>query len=127
MDLTGSDGTYIYFTPSVFMPLRTNPFLSENRMSDIDFGYRDNFSMVGNYKIPAGYKADAIPKSVTLQMPDQSITFRRIIGEQDGTIVVRYVMDYKKSIYFKEDYNQIHEFYRKMHEAINEQVVLKKS
>jgi hypothetical protein len=127
MDLTGSDGTYIYFTPSVFAPLRTNPFLSESRMSDIDFGYRDNFSMVGNYKIPAGYKTDALPKSVTLQMPDQSITFRRIIGEQDGAIVVRFVIDYKKSIYFKEDYNQIHEFYRKMHEAINEQVVLKKS
>lgn len=127
IDLTGSDGNYIYFTPSVFTPLRSNPFLSESRMSDIDFGYRDNFSMVGNYKIPAGYKADALPKSVTLTMPDQSMTFRRIIGEQDGAIVVRYIMDYKKSIYFKEDYDQIHEFYKKMHEAINEQVVLKKS
>ena len=127
MDLTGSDGTYIYFIPSVFAPLRTNPFLAENRMSDIDFGYRDNFSLVGNYKIPDGYKADALPKNIILQMPDQSITFRRIVGEQNGSIVVRYLMDHKKSIYFKEDYGQIHEFYKKMHEAINEQVVLKKS
>ncbi|MES2278561.1 MAG: DUF3857 domain-containing protein [Bacteroidota bacterium] len=126
LDLTGSDGNYIYFAPAMFAPLRTNPFLNETRMSDIDFGYRDNFSMVGNYKIPEGFKADALPKNITMQMPDQSIIFRRIIGEQDGNIVVRYMMDYKKSIYFKEDYAQLYDFYKKLHELMNEQIVLKK-
>jgi len=125
-DLTGSDGTYIYFVPGMFVPLRTNPFLSENRMSDIDFGYRDNFSMAGNYKIPDGYKADVLPKNITLQMPDQSITFKRVIGEQDGTLVVRYVIDYKKPNYTKEEYADLYDFYKKLHELINEQIVLKK-
>jgi len=127
LDLTGSDGSYIYFKPAQFTPLRSNPFMSENRLSDIDFAYRDNFSMVGNYKLPAGYKIDALPKNVTMQMPDQSITFRRIVGEQDGAIVVRFVMDYKKAIYFKEDYGEIFDFYKKLQELMNEQVVLKKS
>jgi hypothetical protein len=127
LDLTGSDGTYIYFNPAQFSPLRTNPFLSENRMSDIDFGYRDNFSLLGNYKLPAGYKTDALPKNITLQMPDNSIVFRRIVMEQDGSVLVRYVMDYKKVLFFKEDYAQLFDFYKKLHELMNEQVVLKKS
>ncbi|MES2278560.1 MAG: DUF3857 domain-containing protein [Bacteroidota bacterium] len=127
MDLTGSDGNYIYFAPAMFVPLRTNPFLNETRVSDIDFGYRDNFSMVGNYKIPEGYKTDALPKNITVQMPDQSIVFKRIIGEQDGTVVVRYTIDYKKSTYTKDEYEQLYDFYKKLHELMNEQVVLKKA
>jgi hypothetical protein len=126
MDLTSSNDNYIYFAPAMFTPLRTNPFLNETRMSDIDFGYRDNFSMVGNYKIPEGYKTDVLPKNITMQMPDQSISFKRVIGEQDGTVVVRYVMDYKKSTYTKDEYEQLFDFYKKLHELMNEQIVLKK-
>lgn len=127
LDLTGSDGTYIYFNPAQFAPLRTNPFLSENRTCDIDFRYRDDFSLIGNYKIPAGYKTDALPKSITMQMPDKSIIFRRLVAEQDGAVVVRYVIDYKKTIYFKENYPELFDFYKKLHELMNEQIVLKKS
>lgn len=126
-ELTGSDGNYIYFMPAMFSPMRNNPFLKEERMSDIDFGYRDNFSMVGSYKIPEGYKADALPKNITMQMPDESIVFRRIVAEQDGNIVVRFVMDHKKPIFYKQDYDKLYDFYKKLHELMNEQIVLKKA
>jgi len=124
--LTGSDGDYIYFNPNLFTNLKTNPFLSENRTTDIDFGYRSAYSINGSYKIPAGYKIDALPKSLTLVMPDQSITFKRIIAEQDGAIIVRYVINYKKSIYFKEDYAQFRDFYKQMNDMLNEPIALKK-
>jgi hypothetical protein len=77
--------------------------------------------------MPAGYKTDALPKSISMTMPDNSIIFRRMIAEQDGTIAVRYTITYKKSIYFKEDYADFHEFFKKMYEMLNEQIVLKKS
>jgi len=127
LDLTGSDNNYIYFKPSVFNPMRTNPFLNEKRMTDIDFGYKDDFSLIGSYKIPAGYKTEALPKSITMQMPDKSMTFRRLIAEENGTIMVRYIMDFKKTIYFKENYPQIYDFYKRLHELLDEQIVLKKS
>ncbi|WP_259071600.1 hypothetical protein HDF24_00155 [Mucilaginibacter sp. X4EP1] len=108
------------------MTMGPNPFLSENRVSDIDFGYRDNYSVNGIYKIPDGYKIDALPKSVTIVMPDQSIIFKRTVAEDNGTIVIRYMLDHKKSLYFSEDYPDIRDFYKKMYELLNEQVVLKK-
>lgn len=125
--LTGSDESYIYFTANLFTSLRSNPFLSEKRFTDIDFGYRNNYSINGIYKLPAGYKIDAMPKSVNMSMPDNSITFRRIVAEQDGIIVVRYAISYQKSVYFKENYGELHEFFKKMYEMLNEQIVLKKS
>ena len=111
----------------MFSSLHKNPFLSETRSSDIDFGYLSTLVINGIYKEPAGYKVDALPKNISMTMPDKSIVFKRIIGEQGGSIVVRYVINYNKSIYFKENYGEIHEFFKQMFQMINEQIVLKKS
>jgi hypothetical protein len=127
LDLAGSDENYIYLNPNLFTSLKSNPFLSETRMTDIDFAYFRNYSINGVYKIPAGYKVDALPKSVTIVMPDKGVTFKRFVAEQDGSIVVRYGINYNKVIYPKEDYPDFHEFFKKMNEMLNEQIILKKS
>jgi hypothetical protein len=126
LELTGSDGTYIYFNPNLFTPIRTNPFLSEKRATDIDFGHRNRYEINGSYKIPAGYKIDALPKNIHMIMPDQSISLKRFIAEQDGMIVVRYVISYEKVFYEKENYPELREFYKQMQDMLNEQIVLKK-
>jgi hypothetical protein len=127
LDLTGSDENYIYFKPNLFTSAYNNEFLSESRFTDIDFGYLANNSLNGIYKIPAGYKVDAMPKSVSMALPGNGIIFRRVIGEQDGSVLVRYSLYFNKSLFFKEDYPQFREFFKKMTEMMNEQIVLKKS
>ncbi len=127
LDLVGSDGNYIYLNPNLFTSLKKNLFLSDKRMTDIDFGYLQNYSINGTYKMPPGYKIDVLPKTVTIIMPDRSITFKRIIQEQDGDIIVRYSINYTKAEYSKDNYSDFHEFYKKMYELLNEQIVLKKS
>jgi len=101
--------------------------LSEIRNTDIDFGCPDIISFISTYKIPAGYKVDALPKNINITMPDASISFRRFVAEQDGTIAVRYTINYKKWLYFKENYPDFHEFIKQMYQMMNEQIVLKKS
>lgn len=127
LDLNGSDDNYIYFRPNLFSSAFNNEFLSEHRYTDIDFGYMSNDAINGMYKIPSGYKVDAMPKSVNMSMPDNSIVFRRIVGEQDGSVVVRYSLYFKKSLFFKENYPEFHDFFKKMNDMMNEQIVLKKS
>jgi hypothetical protein len=127
LDLTGSDGNYIYFNANMLSSIKSNPFLSENRFTDIDLGYRSNYSINCTFKLPVGYKVDILPKSISMTMSDKSIVFKRIAAEQDGVIAIRFLIDQKKSIYFKENYPEIHEFYKKMYEMLNEQIVLKKS
>jgi len=121
-----ADENYIYFKTNLFMTMGPNPFLSENRFSDIDFEYRNNYSVNGIYKIPAGYKTDALPKSVTIVMPDQSIVFKRTVAEDNGIILIRYALNHKKTIYFNNDYQDLRGFYKKMYELLDEQMVLKK-
>jgi hypothetical protein len=126
LDLAGSDGTYIYFNPNLFAPMRTNPFLSETRATDIDFGYLDRYELNAYYKIPAGYKTEALPKSMRMVMTDKSISFKRFIADQDGYLTVRYVIDRTKGHYGKEDYGELRMFYKQMHDMLNEQIVFKK-
>lgn len=127
LDLNGSDDNYIYFKPNLFSSAFSNEFLSEHRYTDIDFGYMSNDAINGMYKIPAGYKVDAMPKSVNMAMPDNSIVFRRIVGEQDGMVLIRYSLYFKKALFFKENYTEFHDFFKKMNDMMNEQIVLKKS
>jgi hypothetical protein len=127
LDLSGSDENYIYFNPNILGEAKTSPFLAANRFTDVDFGYLKSFMLVGQYKLPAGYKIESLPKSVSMVMPDGSISFRRIVGEQGDGVSVRYMVDVKQTIYFKESYPEFQEFYKKMYEMLNEQIVLKKS
>lgn len=126
LELTGSDEHYIYLNPNLFTSLKINPFLSAKRMTDVDFGYLRDYSINGIYKIPTGYKIDALPKNVMMVMPDGSISFRRMIEEQDGNITVRYSIKYNKAEYSKNEYPEFYEFSKKMYEMLNEQIILKK-
>jgi len=126
LDLS-SDDTYLYLNPNLFTEMHKNPFTNDVRKTDIDFGYQDNLSYNGIYKVPAGYTIEGLPKSISMTTPDNSIVFRRMVGQQDGSIIVRYTVQYKKSIFFKEDYADYHEFFKRMYEMMNENIVLKKS
>ncbi len=127
MDLTGSDENYIYLNANLFTSFRNNPFLSENRMTDVYFAYPRSYYVNGAFKIPAGYKTDVLPKNINMAMPDKSFGFKRYVTEQDGSVFVRYTITYNVSEYSKEYYPQLFEFFKKMHEMLNEQIVLKKS
>ena len=126
-NLTGSDSSYIFFNPNFFITPHKNPFLGEDRYSDIDFGYKNNAALSGIFKTPEGYKIYSVPKNTVLIMPDTSIIFRRTVNQQDSTVTVRYTVIYKKTIYFKKDYPPFYQFFKKMYELLNEQIVLKKS
>jgi hypothetical protein len=126
LELTGSDDNYIYVSPNLFTGFESNPFLSESRLSDVDFIFPNIYSINCRYKVPKGYKVDFIPKSINVIMPDNSITFKRTAGEMDGDIVIYYVIDFRKTKYSPKEYPDLRSFYKKMYEMLNEQIVLKK-
>lgn len=126
-DELNTDTSYIYYNADPFNLIGKNPFFSTERFSDIDFGYRDNFSLFGVYKLPQGYKADALPKSITITMPDQSIIFKRTVAEDNGTVLIKYVLNHRKTIHFKTEYPDLQAFYKEMYELLNVQVVVKKA
>lgn len=127
LDLTASDENYIYFNPNLFTSFGKNPFLNKDRVSDVDFIFENTYVISGDYTIPKGYKIDVLPQSRVIMIEDKSISFRRIIGEQDGHILVHYVISRKKSYYTQDEYQALYSFYKEMFRMMSEQIVFKKS
>ncbi|MCR8557544.1 DUF3857 domain-containing protein [Mucilaginibacter sp. BJC16-A38] len=126
IDLPGADENYIYFNANLFSLMHTNPFINENRHTNIDFGFCNNYVVNASFKMPAGYKIDAMPANTTMSLPDGSINFKRVLAQEDGVVAARFVISFKRSTFLKEDYPGLHDFYKKMYEMLNEQIVLKK-
>jgi hypothetical protein len=51
---------------------------------------------------------------------------KRAVGVDDGDVVINYVITFTRSYFTKDQYVTIREFYKKMHEMLNEQIILKK-
>jgi Transglutaminase-like superfamily len=121
-------GDYKFIPLNLFSGFEQNPFISDKRFSDINFGYRRNISLNSVLALPADYVVDAMPKSVQLVNPDRSIIFKRDLLRDESTnkIVCHIGMEFKKSHYTAAEYDDIKEFYKKMFEMLNEQIVLKK-
>ena len=123
---TSSSGDYHYFSPNLFSGLEKNPFIADNRFSDVFFGSNQTYTIIGRFTIPAGFQFDELPKNTRMIMPDTSIIFSSLMRVTDNELSVRIQLDIKKPIYSVEEYPYFQEFYKKLFEMLNEQIVFKK-
>lgn len=121
-----SSGDYEYFTLNLFDGLEKNPFIADERRTDIDFNYKQSYMVIGKIFIPDGYQFDDLPKNVKLIMPDTSIVLKRLIQKADNSIDFRITLDFNKPYYAANTYPLLQEFYKKLFATLNEQIVIKK-
>ncbi|MEP6674889.1 MAG: DUF3857 domain-containing protein [Ferruginibacter sp.] len=121
-----SSGEYRYFNLNLFSGLNSNPFVADERQTDIDFNFRQEYTLYGNYTIAEGYKFDELPKNISMIMPDTSIVFSRFISAEDNALSVRINLEFKRSFYSAQNYDYFKEFYKKLFDRLNEQIVIKK-
>ena len=122
-----SSGDYRYFNINLFTGLEKNPFVADERHTDIDFGYKQFYAVYGNITIPEGYKVEELPKSIKMLTPDSSIILQRLLQLDDSGLHIKLTVDFLKPFYPSSDYPDIKEYYKKLFSILNEQVVLKKS
>ena len=123
--LNGS-GEYKYFTANLFSGFDKNPFLEDERMTDVDFGYQQEYNIFGSFSIPDGYVFEELPKNISMIMPDTSIIFNRYMQVEDNLLNERISVEFKHTYYPASDYPEFKEFYKKLLAKLNEQIVIKK-
>ena len=119
-------GEYIHFSVNIFSGIEKNPFIAEQRISDIDYGYLQHYIIAGSFNIPDGYAFDALPENISLMMPDESIVFNRFMVPNGNQLNVRMTVEFKNSFYPVKDYQDFKEFYKKLISTMNEHVVIKR-
>jgi len=119
-------GNYRYFSANLFSGLEKNPFISEERFSDVFFGANQQYSILGHFKIPKEYVFEELPKDIRMIMPDTSITITRQTAIRDNILSTRITLEFKKPVYTPDEYPYFMEFYKKLFALLNEQFVVKK-
>ncbi len=123
--LNGS-GQYLFLSPNLFTGLEKNPFVAEHRFTDVDFGYRQSYMVVGTISIPDGFTFETLPKNMRMIMQDTSIVLERLAQADDGRVSFRIGLEFKRPVYYLDEYDDFREFYKKLFATLNEQIVIKK-
>lgn len=121
-----NSGDYKFFTLNLFSGLEKNPFVAEKRATQIDFGYNQNYTMVGSVSIPEDHQFEGLPQNVMMIMPDTSIVFRRVMQANGNRLNYRITLQFKRPSYTVEEYEIFREFYKKLFASLTEQIVYKK-
>ena len=119
-----STGDYNYFSANVLTGLEKNPFVADQRVSDVFFGCNQSYVISGVFQIPQGYEFSELPKNMRMIMPDTSISISRTSQVVNGNILqLRVQLDFKRPVYPANQYEELHEFYQRLFDILNEQFV----
>jgi hypothetical protein len=120
-------GDYKLINLNLFSGIAKNPFISNIRFTNIDYGCLQSHTVVENIELPPSLKIESLPKNIRMIMPDTSISLTRMLEVKDNVINVRYGITTTRSVFTAEEYDDIREFYKRMADIMNEQVVLRKN
>lgn len=121
-----SSGEYKYFPVNLFTGLEKNPFVADNRFSDIFFGANQAYQLNAQITIPEGYEFETLPKNMRMIMPDTTIDMRRRFQVNGNLMMATISVEFKSPIYAVSDYDIFKEFFNKMSDMLNEQVAIRK-
>jgi transglutaminase-like putative cysteine protease len=126
--LLSNSGDYSFIPVNLLSGLNENPFTGTNRFSNINFGYKQYYSVTLHLQIDSVFSLDALPKSVKLSNPEKDIIFSRTIfaNKENNELLIKLTLEINNPLYEATQYSMIKDFYKQMYDMLTEQVVLKK-
>ena len=121
-----TSGDYKLVNLNLFTGIAKNPFISDIRFTNIDFGCLQAHTILEYIDLPATLKIETLPRNIRMIMPDTSITFSRFMVLKDNTLQVKYEITTTRSVFIADDYEYVKDFYKRMADIMNEQIVLRK-
>lgn len=124
----GAAGEYLLIPVNLFSGFTYNPFLSQNRFSNINFGYKRSITILTDIVLPEGMVPEELPKSMRLTNEEKDIVMTRSTdyNENDHLIRAMIKIEFSRSLYQADEYEVLQLFYKKMFEYMDEQVLLRK-
>lgn len=121
-----TSGDYAFLNYHLFTNLEKNPFISNLRFSDINFGSPQRLIVSQIINLPDNYSVDAIPKNLKMITPDTAFALLRNIKVENGQLLIQFKLEINRSFFEREEYHLLQAFYKKMFGLLDEQIVLKR-
>ncbi len=117
---------YLFIDPFFLSSFRKNPFSDSIRRTDIDLGCNQYYNINLHLILPENFTIESLPKNTIIIANDSSMIFKRQTLHEGKVLVFRHSFEIKRTIFSKEEYPSIREYFRKIYIAIQDQLILKK-
>ena len=120
-------GNLVYFKPLLFDSYEKNPFSLKEREYPIEYAYPFNEVVIVNIKIPEGYVVESLPKPIKIIAYGDNCQLLYNTSQLSDIISVISSIKINKTLIPSQHYSEIRDFFEKVVEKHQEQIVLKKS
>lgn len=117
---------FLYITPPITKLYTENPFKTETREFPINFNHITTYVQMIEIEIPEGYEVAEMPRSEQLMLNENAISYLYRIVQSGNKLVLNTRFQVKTLLMLPTDYQYIKDFFAKMINKNNEQIVLKK-
>ena len=122
---TSSSDKFYFLNPFIFSFFNKNPFVANERFSDINFGSNQSVLVQARIKIPPNFSVETIPDNIYLKKSDSTISFERKMHVENNYLVIKNILIIRNAIFIKEDYADLKLFFDKFYGLLNQQIVFK--
>ena len=119
-------GDKMYVMPKLFFANTRNPFVQENRISPIYFGYPGQETFNVTIAIPEGYEVESVPKPIRLLTKEYVAKFEFMATVLGDKIQITIIKELNKKMVSDSFYPVLKDFYKQMIEKESEKIVFKK-
>ncbi|HEY1053896.1 MAG TPA: transglutaminase, partial [Emticicia sp.] len=126
-DYVTKAGNMLYLKPMLSEGKKENALKSKERLYPIDFAFQREETFMATYELPKGYSIVEIPKNISMNLPENTGKFVYVISVNENKLTVTSRIQFRKSVYYAEEYPFLQEFFDKVVAKHSEQVVLKKN
>jgi hypothetical protein len=120
-----ASGEYRLLNLNMFSGMQSNPFISDIRFTDVNYGCLQDYEMLELITLPEGWEPEGLPRDTRLITPDTSISCARYITFTNNNLNVLFRIEFNRAVFDSGDYSMLKEFFKKMTNMLNEQVILK--
>ena len=123
---TQQTGEFYFISPQLLTVKKTNPFILDKRNTDIDFGCNQETQLNMHLEIPEPFSVEHLPPNIVVRSPDSSLTFTRIASADRSNISFSQSLEITRSIFDKNEYAGVYEFFNRIQSLMAEEIILKK-
>ncbi len=126
-DYVTKAGNMLYLKPMLSEGQKENLLKAKERQYPIDFAHPMEETFMATYEFPKDYSIVEMPKNIALNLPENAGKFTYLTAVNENKITLTSRIQFRKALYYAEEYPFLQEFFDKVVAKHQEQIVLKKN
>ena len=120
-------GDMIYLNATLLKLMSRNIMTHQTRELPVEFDYPHTYEIVCRLTLPEGYMVEEVPEKANLSVCDDGLKLVYGVGVAGGVLTARMVLSINRVIFPGTEYQELYEFFGRVAEKCNSQIVLKKA